>query len=394
MVVDPQIEKLRGYVEASDFSGYDPYDALNSPLAGVLTAGTKWGRIALTQLLRRSPVNFRPALFIRSGHNPKALALFLTGYCRLARLRPDPATLRTISRLVGLLATLRSRGFVGNCWGYNFPWQSRAFFAPRFTPTSVVSSFVGHALLDAYDATQNVTALELALPIRDFLLHALNRIEAERGFCFSYSPVDHYPVHNANMLAASLLARLGYLANDSEALDAAHGALAYTLDRQRPDGSWPYSERKGSTWIDSFHTGFVLESLGWFGMLDASRSVADARERGTRYYADKMFLPDGTPKYYHDRVYPIDIHSPAEAIVYFSGNGEAWANFTDAILAWTLENLRDPAGYFYFRRAPRSVNRIPYIRWAQAWMFHALTAYALNCAIARPPDAASGIAVS
>jgi len=32
---------------------------------------------------------------------------------------------------------------------------------------------------------------------------------------------------------------------------------------------------------------------------------------------------DGTPKYYHDRIYPIDIHSPAQAICFFSREGKA-----------------------------------------------------------------------
>jgi len=39
--------------------------------------------------------------------------------------------------------------------------------------------------------------------------------------------------------------------------------------------------------------------------------------------------------------------------------------------------MRSPQGYFYSRRTRYFTNRIPYMRWAQAWVFHALTQYLL-----------------
>ena len=81
--------RLADYAEARRYAGFDPYDHLNSPLTGVLSLGTRFGRIALTQLGRRSPVNFRPRLFVRPGVNPKALALFLEGTVKLFRAGGD-----------------------------------------------------------------------------------------------------------------------------------------------------------------------------------------------------------------------------------------------------------------------------------------------------------------
>jgi hypothetical protein len=96
------------------------------------------------------------------------------------------------------------------------------------------------------------------------------------------------------------------------------------------------------------------------------------------FYSENFFLADGTPKYYHDRVYPIDIHAPAQAIAFFSGEGQAYRELTDRVLGWTLEHMKDPKGYFYFRKGRNWTNKIPYMRWSQAWMFHALTEYALH----------------
>src|SRR4030042_5670637 len=83
------IEEMLSYIESVDYAGYDPYDALNSPLIRRIGAGKKWVRVAATHLVRRSPLNLRPLLGIRKGHNPKGIALFLWGYAKLYALEKD-----------------------------------------------------------------------------------------------------------------------------------------------------------------------------------------------------------------------------------------------------------------------------------------------------------------
>jgi hypothetical protein len=366
------LEALRSWVELRDFAGWDPYDGLNSPVLRVLCARSKWGRLACIQAMKRSPVNLRRVLLVPPGHNPKALALFLEAYVKLARAWRDDACRSQAGRLVELLAASCTATPGGHGWGYNFDWQSRAFFAPRGTPTVVCSSFVGHALLDAYESLSNARALDLAVPIAGFLLTDLKRLPENDTFCFSYTPLDDYAVHNANVLGASLLLRLSGVTGETAWRDAALGALAYTMRHQNPDGSWHYSERPGSRWIDSFHTGFVLESIRRSFDLGEIDHYREAYRRGVTYYAANFFLSDGAPKYYHDRLYPIDIHSPAEAVAFFSAEKEGQAGLVRRVLGWTLDNMQDPSGYFYFRRSRSITNRIPYMRWSQAWMFRAL----------------------
>ena len=40
-----------------------------------------------------------------------------------------------------------------------------------------------------------------------------------------------------------------------------------------------------------------------------------------------------------------------------------------------LRHMYSGRGFFYFRRGRLLINRIPYMRWSQAWAFHALTEY-------------------
>lgn len=372
------LTRLQAYIEAEGFKGYDPYDALNSPLLHLLSFGSKYLRIAFIQALKKLPCNLRPLLGIKKDYNPKGLGLFLWGYAKLYAATEAPHCLEQIDRLLDLLDILKSRGYSGNCWGYNFDWQSRAFFVPKGTPTVVNSAFIGHALLDTWQLIGKRRALDMALPIADFILKDLNRHEEDDTVCFSYTPLDHYFVHNANLLGASILIRLFRETGDKTCRDTALASLNYSIKYQRGDGAWQYAENKGSRWIDSFHTGFNLQAIQYFLAAGLAGEYRPAFERGVQFYADNFFLADGTPKYYHDRVYPIDIHSPAQAVVFFSGIGRAYQDLSDRIMNWMLANMQDKAGYFYFQKHRYYTNCIPYMRWSQAWAVHALTEYIIN----------------
>jgi hypothetical protein len=372
------IHLLKEFVRKASYSGYDPYDALNSPLVRALSFRTKYGRIAWTQLFRRLPVDLRRLALVPKGHNPKGIGLFLWGYARLSRIEVGSNSSDQIHHLIGLLERLVSEGYSGHCWGYNFPWQSRAFNLPRWTPTIVNTSFIGHALLDTYAATGDQKALDMAHSATKFVLKDLNRTTEGDSFCFSYTPLDRTTVHNANLMGASLLVRVFNQTGDEQLKETALAALEYSMKHQHEDGSWFYAEPKMQNWIDSFHTGFNLQAIRYFLDLGYASEHRDGYEQGVEYYATNFFLDNGAPKYYHDRLYPIDIHSPAQAVVFFSGEGEQYQPLTERVLGWMLENMWDDRGYFYFRKGRYITNKIPYMRWSQAWAWHALTEYLLQ----------------
>src|SRR4051812_6040419 len=80
--VEGAVARLDGWVEGQGFRGWDPHDALNSPLLHRLTFGSRYMGIAMIQVMRRSPLNLRPLLGVRQGHNPKGMGLFLGSYIR------------------------------------------------------------------------------------------------------------------------------------------------------------------------------------------------------------------------------------------------------------------------------------------------------------------------
>jgi hypothetical protein len=58
--------------------------------------------------------------------------------------------------------------------------------------------------------------------------------------------------------------------------------------------------------------------------------------------------------------------------------GSPYADLAGRIVHWMVRNLQDKDGYFYFQKKKHYINRIPYMRWSQAWAFHALTDFMLS----------------
>ena len=276
------------------------------------------------------------------------------------------------------LAALRSQNYAEACWGYNFDWQSRAFFAPRNTPNMVCTAFAAQAFLDWYERTRDVAVLEIVKSSCRFLLDRLNRTAGEDGECFSYTPVDHSRVHNVHLHGAQLLARTFASTGIDEYREAALRATRYTLSRQRHDGSWLYGEDESQDWIDSFHTGFILVSLKHLIEFLEVPSWQAALDAGYGFYEKRFFLADGTPGYYHDQLHPHDVHSAAQGIITFvemtdlTPNAKAMAA---RVIRWTIDHLQDPSGFFYFQIHRFYTIKTSYIRWAQSWMLYALSLY-------------------
>ena len=98
-------------------------------------------------------------------------------------------------------------------------------------------------------------------------------------------------------------------------------------------------------------------------------------QRGYELWRERFFLADGRPKYYHDALYPIDAHAAATAIVTlvdFSESDRAALPLAEQIASWSIRNLRDPQGFFYYQRRRFYTVHTPYMRWTQAWMLYAL----------------------
>lgn len=372
--------RLKKYCEYEEFKGYDPYDGLNSSFFHSLhfLANNRLARLAWIQLFKRVPFNLRPLVGISKDFNPKALGLFLSGYCNLYKINPSQNTLDYIIFFSDKLIELANTNYKGTCWGYNFDWQAKAFFQPKNTPTVVATTFIADALLNAYEITHNLQLLNIARSSCDFILNDLNRTYNDNGnFAFSYSPLDKTVVFNASLLGSRLLARVHHFTHEKELIDAAEKSVAFCCDYQQNDGSWFYGTLDFHQWIDSFHTGYNLECISDYMKYSEDHSYEDVLKKGFDYYVGTFFTENGISKYYNNSKYPIDIHAPAQLVITLSklGRFNEYINLTNRVLNWTISNMQSQKGYFYFQERRCFTSRIPYMRWSQAWMFYALSEY-------------------
>lgn len=370
------------YCQQNNWSGFDPFDGLNSLIFKELPlVQNRIGRLLFIQAMKRSPLNFRPILLVPKEENPKGLAVFCSALLVLSKtgfINNDDRILLLLKRLIAL----RSKDTPYFCWGYNFDWQSRAFFLPKFLPNIICTTFAGNALLDAYDKFIDSAHLDMAISAGNFLLEGLNITRTNDESCFSYTPLDYGQVHNANLLGAAFLSRLYSLTQEKKFLEPAQSAVRYSIRRQNEDGSWLYGEDKTQRWIDNFHTGYNLVALKRFSEYTGDTGVLENIKKGFSFYMANFFTEDGIPKYFHNQLYPIDIHAIAYCIITLSEFKEIDADNIDLakrIFAWSQKTMQSKAGYFFYQKRRFFINRIPYMRWSQAWMLLALSVLLGHC---------------
>ena len=241
-------------------------------------------------------------------------------------------------------------------------------------PIIVWTSLIGHAYLEAFEITGRDWFLDIAQSVCDWIMD-LPREETDQGACISYLAHVQSSIHNSNMLGAAVLARTAAHTGNKKYQAVAHSAMTYSCSRQLSDGSWWYAEEEKYQWIDNFHTGYNLESLQFYLESTGEQEFRPNLEKGLDFFKVNFFEETGRPKYYHSRTYPVDIQCAAQAIdtlARLSRDDPSSLDLALKVATWTIQNMQDAAGYFYYRQYPLLTAKTPMLHWGQATMFKAL----------------------
>ncbi len=376
------LSELESYLLRERFRGYDPYDTLMSPLFRLpVLRSSKVVRFSAQQLGKRLPVNLRPILRVPKGYNPVTLGLVIEGSAHLAHVQPERASLleERVRDCIDELKRLSSSGYSGTCWGYDFHWEARFARLPPYFPTIVATGIVSNALFVAYRLLGIKEAFELCESAARFVLHDVSRTDhADGTFCWGYFPGDHKQVLNATMKGARLCAQVYSVTKDESCRDAAQRTARFVASQQREDGSWPYAVADPRSWADNFHTAYVLDAFDEYERHTGDEQFSHAKLRGWTYYRASFFADDCVPTHYPLRRYPVDATSCAQSLLTLS----RFADLATAQRAadWTIRHMQCPDGHFAYQIRRRYRIRIPYVRWASAYMFAGLSglAYALG----------------
>lgn len=382
-IIEQSIYKLDEWIVKNNWKDYDPFDGLSSRLADYITFDNHFMRIIMQQSLRRFPINLRPILGIKKETSSKGMGFCALGYLNLYKIKQEKEYFDKLTYCLEWLAKNYNKNYSGHCWGNHFSYESRGGRIPLGVPTIVWTSLISNAFLETYEAMGRQDYLEIARSAGNFILRDIGKyIDSEDAICLMYipsnrnNPLNSNCIHNANLLGAWLLGRLYFHTREEDFLTLARKAINFGIKYQLLSGGWYYGIHNKFHWEDSFHTGYNLESIYGYINVTEDKTHEKSLKKGFNYFKNTFFKLDGTPKYYNYKTYPIDIQCASQGIqtlIRLKEYDSDALELAKKVAIWTIKNMQDPKGYFYFRKYPIIVNKTPMFHWGQATMLSALS---------------------
>jgi len=255
----------------------------------------------------------------------------------------------------------------------------------------VNSAIIGDAYWLKYKYHHDETALKQCENICEFILKGLQRsgYKKDGSFCFSYTPVDTFQVHNANLFGAEFLVRVGSASSRDDWVETGIAAANFSISEIREDGTLNYWSNEQAIGVqqDIYHSGFEIRALDGIANSTGLAKFRHAADHYFKTWLRDFFSEDGSPCLGRGQTDIIEVHSCAEALLCASKmadskifSKELYLKYVTGVLnASDMLWMQKDSDRGYFASKKRHVLgfdvnvNIPYIRWGQAWMFRALS---------------------
>ncbi|MCH7659140.1 MAG: antibiotic ABC transporter permease [Euryarchaeota archaeon] len=368
-------ETLR-YARTRNYRGWDYCDGMSSALLQAVPIENMWLNLAVQESAKRAPVNIRPYLLIEQRRNYKGTALFALANRNAAAVLGEKRYEEEATRLLDWLIENRIEGKSGFCGGHRHYIQHLDRVGSPEDPDVVSTSYAVRALLSGADLDDRYPEIARTTPefVRTELEFTTHDDDTAR---MKYVPThgDEYYTLNAEAIGARMLTDLGDYFGDEELLVMARGLLDYVVECQTEIGGWMYRDPPESSHLsmDGHHNGFIIECLLRYQAATGSDRYEKALSHAISFYRNTLFNADGSPNWDESRSYPKDIHAVSQGILVFTAIDDL--AFAARIIDWALANLYAGNGRFYYRKQRLYTRRITLMRWCQAWMAYAISAY-------------------
>jgi hypothetical protein len=320
-------------------------------------------------------------LFWKKQRFPIADAHYAMGFAALARATGKQAYLERAVHFLDVLVATRSPGYERHGWGYPFDWVTRTGVMNAGTPLITSTPYVYEAFAAVHAIDRNERWQSVMRSIAEHaLLDIKDRPVGPDSASAGYNPLDtEGGVINASAYRAFLLTAAAQKFGRDDYWRAAQGNLKFVLRAQRPDGSWFYAVDGVRTFIDHFHTCFVLKALAKVERLRGDGACTTAIDRGVHYYLRNLFDAEGLPRPFSSAprltVYRSELYDYAECLnlchLLRGRSNELDECFTrvmdDLLSRWQLAD-----GRFRSRRLLLGWDDVPMHRWAQSQVFRSL----------------------
>jgi hypothetical protein len=323
----------------------------------------------------------RRFFFIRQRF-PIGDAHYAMGFARLHCATGDRRYLDRAVHFLEVLLSTAIRCHSGLGWGYPFDWETIDGTFPKQTPLITTLPYVYEAFAAVYEIDRQPRWLEVMRSIaehafRDYVDHGTRGGAATCAY--STMKGDQGYVVNASAYRAFLLTRAAVDLKDETYLQPAERNLQFVLDSQNADGSWYYAVDGRRSFIDHYHTCFVLKALAKIRALTNHQACGPAIDSGVAYYVDHLFDGQGIPRPFAKPprlvVYRRELYDYAECLnlaTVLRGRFQKLDERFVTALDDLLNRWQTPDGSFKSRQLLIGWDAVPMHRWAQAQAFRSL----------------------
>jgi len=204
----------------------------------------------------------------------------------------DKTYLQYAKKHIDWLLSNSSKGYSGYCWGINFDWVYSANDTyDKNTPFSTHTPYPLEAMVEYYHITKDKIVEEAIKSVFLFLEKDIKvMLEGRNRLILSYGVEQDRIVTNANayiMYSYALL--IEFLPQKEEYIKSKiYKIYNFLVSIQREDGSWLYSPYEQHTFIDCFHSAFVIKNIIKTNQIIELNGVNSVVQSGYRYILDNF----------------------------------------------------------------------------------------------------------
>ena len=289
-----------------------------------------------------------------------------------------------------MLEATRCPGQKYYAWGYPFDWVGIGGTIKEGTPLITTEPYVYEAFSQVYEIDKDQKWRQVMGSLaqhasQDYFDVETSPLASRTSYTPSPEPSGGGVV-NASAYRAFLLTKAALDFSEEKYRRQAERNLHFVLESQNVDGSWYYAMDGRRTFVDHFHTCFVIKALAKIERLTGDRSCIAAIEQGINYYVTHLFDDTGLPKPFSKAprltIYRRELYDYAECInlaTLLKGRFPELDKRLGTVLADILTRWQRSDGSFRSRHLLFGWDNVPMHRWAQSQLFRSLCLLLEQC---------------
>lgn len=321
-------ELIETFLLRNNLISYDPYDIWKTSLGiGVKKFYYKNKRLGIMPAgllnLFDFYINNTLRVFYKKHEYPIVRAQAALALLTLYKKDYNKKYLDYAKKHIDWLLNNYSKGYSGYCWGLGFTWvYSANEVYNENTPFSTHTPYPLEAFVTYYQLTNDERLLKPIKSIFHFLEHDLKiMFEDDEKLIISYGTNKDRIVTNANSYVMYMYALLldFFPEKDEYIKEKIKRLYNFLVSVQKEDGSWLYSPYDDKSFIDCFHSCFVVKNIFKTNKIIRLNESSSVIEKGFNYIKSnfidiKYFLFKRFTKSNKPSLVKFDLYDNAETL--------------------------------------------------------------------------------